>query len=126
MRLKERHLLERNVSVNHNRKRNYNLTMFFKLDGPMCNCTDIDELFKELLSTWTVKMAVVHRFIEKSLKAVLIHNGNLKPSIPIAQYVHLNKNYYNLKILFQSIRYNKYNWKIYGGLKDVVDAFFSC
>ena len=38
-----------------------------------------------------------------SRKAVLLHNGNILPSIPIAHSVHLKETYKNKEILMKAI-----------------------
>jgi hypothetical protein len=60
----------------------------------MVFCHDISGLFKELkqehnFSDW-------HIFtnpLQQNLKAVLLHNGNSKPSIAIVHFVHLKETY---------------------------------
>jgi hypothetical protein len=52
-----------------------------------------------------------------SLKAVLLHNGNALPSIPIGHSVHNKESYKNMKILMEAINYNKFKWQICGDLK---------
>jgi len=39
------------------------------------------------------------------LKAVLLHNGNRLPSIPVAHVVHVKETYDNLKQLLNAIEY---------------------
>ena len=53
----------------------------------------------------------------KSMKAVLLHNGNLKPSVLLAHSVHLKELYDNLKIILETINYDKHLWKISADLK---------
>jgi len=53
-----------------------------------------------------------------SLKAVLLYNGNVKPSIPVG-YSILRKETYTMKILLDLLEYPKCNWKICSGLKVV-------
>jgi hypothetical protein len=36
-----------------------------------------------------------------SLKAVLLHNGNMFPSIPLAHAIHMEEMYDNLQVLLQ-------------------------
>ena len=119
-RLKENNLLENDVLIGHYRKRNLSLSSAFRVDGPLCFCHNVNELFE--------KLHVVHRpdewilFIDsskRSLKAVLLHNGNQKPSVPIAHSVHLKEKYENIEILLESIQYNTYKWNICGDLKVV-------
>ena len=52
-------------------------------------------------------------------KAVLLHNGNQHPPIPVGHAVHLKVTYENLKHLLNKLAYSKYNWHICGDLKVV-------
>ncbi len=45
-----------------------------------------------------------------------MHNGNIKPCIPIAHSVHLTETY-DMKILLEAIQYSTYQWNICGDLK---------
>ena len=47
-----------------------------------------------------------------SLKAVLLHNGNSLPSIPVGHSVHNKESYENMKILIEAINYDKFKWQI--------------
>src|SRR5207244_12129083 len=119
-RLKQKHLLKKNVLVSQYRKRNVDILKFFKTDGPLSYCTDIEGLFHSISqiyveSEWRL-------FIDsstRSLKAVLLHNGNFKPSIPIAHTVHLKETYDNMLVLLQAIKYETHQWKMCGDLKVV-------
>jgi len=51
-----------------------------------------------------------------SLKAVLLHNGNTLPSIPVGHSVHNKESYENMKILMEAINYDKFKWQICGDL----------
>lgn len=46
--LQERNLVEKDVKVSYYRKRNQDLSAFFKMDGPLCYCSDIKLLFEGL------------------------------------------------------------------------------
>ena len=50
-------------------------------------------------------------------QAVLLHNGNILPSIPITHSVHLKETYENMEILMKAIKYESYNWFVSGDLK---------
>jgi len=52
-----------------------------------------------------------------SLKAVILHNGNTLPSIPVGHSVHNKESYENMKILMVVINYDKFKWQICGDLK---------
>ena len=58
-----------------------------------------------------------------SLKAVLLHNGNMYPSIPMAHSVHLKENYANVKHLLGLLSYKEHNWEVIGDFKMI--AFLS-
>jgi hypothetical protein len=51
-----------------------------------------------------------HLFIDSSkvsLKAVLLHNGNKYPSVPLAHTVNMKESYENMKLLLEKIHYEK-------------------
>ena len=50
----------------------------------------------------------------KSLKAVLLHNGNEFPSIPVGHSVHMKEEYENVKTLLNRIKYTSHNWELWG------------
>lgn len=54
-----------------------------------------------------------------SLKAVLLHNGNKYPSVPLAQAAKMKENYGNMKVLLENIKYSQYSWNICADLKVV-------
>ena len=54
-----------------------------------------------------------------SLKAVLLHNGNVLPSIPVGHAVHLKETYDNMKQLLRCIKYEQHQWQLCGDLKVV-------
>ena len=47
-----------------------------------------------------------------SLKAVLLHNGNTKPSIPVGYSILRKETYNTMKILLDLLKYPNYTWKI--------------
>lgn len=117
-RLKEKHLLHKSVLVTSYRKRNLELVQFFDTDGPLSFCTDIAGLFHSMSQVYV--SSDWRLFVDssaRSLKAVLLHNGNTKPSIPVAHSVHLKETYDNMCVLLQTIKYDLHQWKICGDLK---------
>ena len=76
----------------------------------LCYCYDITSLIEKLgkdhiASEW-------HLFLDSSkrnLKAVLLHNGNIKPFVPLAHSVHFRESYESIEILLNAIQYNEYN-----------------
>ena len=68
----------------------FNLAKCFTVNGPLCYCNDINELFIKLFQTHVASdWRLFIDSSQRSLKAVLLHNGNEKPCIPIAHSVHL-------------------------------------
>jgi hypothetical protein len=117
-RLQQKNLLQDYVKITHYRSRNHALASFFAVDGPLCYCTEIDGLFTCLSQTYLP--SEWHLFIDSSqicLKAVLLHNGNKKPSIHIAHAVHLNETYENMVVLLDAINYKIHKWSLCGDLK---------
>ncbi|KAJ4425750.1 hypothetical protein ANN_27946 [Periplaneta americana] len=53
----------------------------------------------------------------KSLKAVLLHNGNKCPSIPIAHSAHLKEDYSHVQQLLQMVNYAEQQWNVISDLK---------
>ena len=92
----------------------------FSFREGLCYCHDIRGLFEATgipcnTSDWRL-------FIDsssKSLKAVLLHNTNKCPSIPLAHLVQMKENYQNVKMLLSTLRYDQYNWEVIGDFKMV-------
>src|ERR1043165_5023175 len=81
-RLKQKNLLEKNVLISHYQKRNVD---FFTVDGPLCYCHDINGLFTCLSQEHIpLQWRLFIDSSQRNLKAILLHNGNVKPCIPIS------------------------------------------
>ena len=84
-RLQERNLLEKGVKVTFFRQRTSHLMTFFSTVGDLCFCNDISGLFNVFQNEYNP--TEWRLFIDgsvTSIKAVLLHIGNLFPSVPIA------------------------------------------
>ena len=121
--LKEWNLLAPSCKISKPRKQHVIFANFYAMSSDsdhslLCYCTDIQGLFQEIgiaysASDW-------HLFIDRSkrsLKAVLLHNGNVYPSIPIAHSVQMKENRESIKTLLKLIQYNDYNWDVCGDFK---------
>jgi len=57
---------------------------------------------------------------KRSLKAVLLYNGNTAASLPIAHSVTPKETYETLKTLLTSVKHDDHKWLICGDLKVIV------
>lgn len=117
-RLKGWKLLQGDTKVSFFRQRQKEFEHLFSKEKDLVFCNDVENLFQS--------MGVEHKsedwrlFIDSSktsLKGVLLHNGNIYPSIPLAHAVGLKENYDNMKLLLSSIKYENFSWQICGDLK---------
>lgn len=53
----------------------------------------------------------------RSLKVMLLHNSNEHPSIPIAHFVHLKEDNYNIKRPLLLQKYGEHDFEVIGDLK---------
>lgn len=117
-RLQSWNLLEHSTKISHFRNRHKKFSAFYSMDDNLAYCSDVHGLMeafgrKHKPEEWRL-------FIDASkfsLKAVLLHNGNVLPSVPMAYSVHLRESYDTMKCLLTSIDYKRYEWKICGDLK---------
>lgn len=91
-RLQEWNLLKPSTKISNFRSRHMQFSSFYSQEDNVCFCNDISGLMQWL----AVVMIQVNEdfFIDSSkasLKAVLLNNGNEKPSIPIAHATGLNE-----------------------------------
>ena len=117
-RLKQWKLLDDSVEITEQRKRHQSFSSFFTMQNAICFCNNVSGLFYSIgipciPSEWRL-------FIDsssKSLKVVLIHNGNKYPSLPLAHSVHLKETYENVKTVLNVLKYDQYNWEVIGDFK---------
>ena len=86
-RLKEKNCLKDNVKIAHYRRREKNLLLYFSQDEEFVRCNNISALVLQMGQP-DYKKEDWRLFIDRSarsLKCVLLHNGNKFPSLPIAQ-----------------------------------------
>lgn len=119
-RLKAKNLLSDEVRISFYRDRHQKFGKYYSTKDSVCFCNDVYGLFNELGETHDP--ADWRLFIDSSklsLKAVLLHQGNTKPSIPLAHAVNMKETYESMMLLLKLINYSKYNWKICSDLKVV-------
>lgn len=119
-RLQQWGYLAPDTRVTYYRKRRKSFTLFFAKSNNYCYCFDIIGLFNALNETYDSSQWRL--FIDggkDSLKAVLLHKSNTKPSIPIGYAKHMKESYDSMKQLLTLINYNQHGWKICADLKIV-------
>ncbi|UYV70254.1 hypothetical protein LAZ67_7002290 [Cordylochernes scorpioides] len=117
-RLKGWNLLHKGTKVCFFRKRQDEFQDFYSQENDLVYCNDVVSLMEALghdhdTEEWRL-------FIDSSkisMKAVLLHNGNKFPSVPIAHASNMIETYENMKLLLKKIEYERYGWKICSDLK---------
>jgi hypothetical protein len=108
-RLQQWNLLKENVRISVCHKRHEDLVQFFKMERVLVACTDIDGLMQTLdINHNPLDWRLFIDSSKLSLTAVLLHNGNNLPSIPVGHSVHNKESYENMKILTEAINYDKF------------------
>ena len=100
------------------RKRTEDLLALFTVKDDLWFCNNITEHFERVeipydKTNWRF-------FIDASkdsIKAVLLHNGNTLPFVPIAYSTTMKESYENLKTILTSIQYEDHNWHIRADFK---------
>lgn len=117
-RLKEKNLLHPDTTFSWYRNREQEFASYFKMDGSLVYCTDVSGIVQKLGIDYNAEEWRL--FIDsskRSLKGVLLNNGNKYASIPVAHSVHLKETYENLANVLVKINYSEHNWFICGDLK---------
>jgi len=117
-RLQQWNLLHKSTRISIFRQRHEEFSQYFKLENRVVYCCDVEGLMNKLRiifipSEWRL-------FIDsskRSLKAVLLHNGNVKPSVPIAHGFDVKETYDNLKIIMDKVQYQQYPMNICADFK---------
>lgn len=119
-RLRENNLLAPGATFYWYRDREAEFRIFFEKDKntALVYCKNIKGLIENLglrydSSEWRL-------FIDsssKSLKAVLLFNGNKVSSVPVGHSVQMTESYDSMERLLTALKYRDHNWKICGDLK---------
>jgi hypothetical protein len=120
-RLKERHMLSQDTKITFYRHREKNLLPFFTCENKLVHCHDIVGLLKAMglneyqSNDWRL-------FIDsskRSLKCVLLHNGNKYGSIPLAHSTAMKEEHQTISLVLEKIKYQEHQWIICVDLKMV-------
>ena len=115
-RLNEWNLLGDNCNSTAYRNRHLEFSVYF--DSDFCYCKDLEGLFGAVGIDHNPTQWLL--FIDsstKSLKAVLLHNGNIYPSIPLAYSLQMKEDYENVKQLLIKINYAQFKLYVCGDFK---------
>ena len=76
----------------------------------LCYCADIHGLFQDIgINYFASYWCLFIDSSKQSLTAVLLHNGNTYPSIPVAHSFQIKENYESVKIVLELIKYKDHN-----------------
>jgi hypothetical protein len=93
-RLREWNLLQKNTKITDQRKRSHEFQSYFTNINSITFCCNVTGLMQDLFGEYD--STEWRLFIDgsvKSLIAVLLHNGNEKPSVPVAHAVDVKESY---------------------------------
>ena len=120
-RLVEKGLLLPEVKITYYRNREINQLSHFSQNGDFVYCTNIKSLLNDL-GVENYRPDEWRLFIDsskRSLKCVLLHNGNKYSSIPIAHSVKVKETYESVKRALELISYDHHKWVVCVDLKMV-------
>ena len=120
-RLGEKNLLGSSTKISFYRTRDSEFLPFFSEEDGLVFCCDIPGLLNKLgLKEYNPDQWRL--FIDSSkysLKVVLLHNGNVLGSIPVAHSTKLKETYEAVKLVLLKIKYDEHFWQICVDLKMV-------
>ena len=119
-RLRECNLLAPGTTYFWYRNRDEEFRKYFSYDEDhsLVYCQDVSGLISALGIVYVaVEWQLVLDSSVKSLKVVLLHNGNKVGSVPVEHSVKLIECYEDIKFVLKSLQYSQHNWKISGDLK---------
>ena len=90
------------------------------MDDKLCYCYDVVSLMEHLCLSHAYEKDEWRLFIDSgknTLKAVLLHDGNELPSVPIAHAHGMSESYETMKTLLSAVDHKIHQWNICGDLK---------
>lgn len=119
-RMQQSNFLAPGVKVTYYRNRNKLFSRHFSKKDNICYCNDVPALFLEFGTSYdATEWRLFIDGSKESLKAVLLHNGNDKPSVPIAHAVNTKESYETMVELLKCINYEAHEWVVCADLKVV-------
>ena len=120
--LKRRNLVKEDVKVYNAKKRSYRFSQFFSSieNNTLAYCVDVKALIIEMQNEYqSEEWRLFIDSSKSSLKAVLLHNTNKRPSVPIALSTNTKESYASIKKILELVQYDLHKWKICCDLKVV-------
>lgn len=109
-RLKERGLAASDVKITFYRSRHERFAQYYAKEEHFVYCKYVNGLFQEFGETYDpTEWRLFIDSSKLSLKAVLLHQCNKKPSIPMVHAVDVKENYDSISKLLNLIQYDKHN-----------------
>ena len=93
---------------------------FFSQEDGVLYCNDVCSVMEVLGHEYNPHQWRL--FIDSSkvsLKVVLLHNGNIFPSVSLAHAAIMKESYESMKLLLGKFKYDKFKWKLRGDRKVV-------
>lgn len=120
-RLKEKNALKPGTKITIYRNREKDLLPFFTEDNNLVFCNDISNLLKKIgLSEYSPdEWRLFIDSSKRSLKCVLLNNGNKFGSIPIGHSTRMKEQYNAISLVMEKIKYKEHQWVICVDLKMV-------
>jgi len=120
-RLAEKTMLMPDVKITFYRKRETSLLKYFSKQDDFVYCNDIASLINKIgiISYSPEQWRLFIDSSKRSLKCVLLHNGNKFNSIPIAHSYKAKETYESVKRVLQLISYDVHKWEVCVDLKMV-------
>ena len=118
-------MLAPSCKISKPRKRHVTFANFYARssdsDHPsLCYCTDIQGLFQEIgIAYSALDWRLFIGSSKQNSKAVLLHNGNVYRSIPVAHSVQIKEDRESVKILLELIQYNDHHWDVCGDFQTI-------
>ena len=92
--------------------------VYFDVIEDLCYCKDVEGLFSAVgIDHGPTQWRLFIDSSTKSLKAVLLHNGNIYPLIPLAYSLQMKEDYENVNQLLNKINYAQFKWYVCGDFK---------
>ncbi|GBM22989.1 hypothetical protein AVEN_172336-1 [Araneus ventricosus] len=114
----KKNLLAPGVSFSWFRRQEKDSLPYFSEDVDLVYCSNIPGLMAQFhLEYDAQEWRLFIDSCKRSLRAVLLHNGNKYASIPVGHSVHYKECYENLAIILNKLKYKDHMWTICGDSK---------